>query len=71
MDLQLPGSMMPAADNSENADKAFAAAAKSQSEQSTGTDTGSGDREVTRVAQTDGYGCKYENLGRRKPHSCC
>ena len=47
-----PGSMMPAADNSA-ADKAFAAAAKSQSEQSTGTDTGSGDREVTRVAQTD------------------
>ena len=43
-----PGSMTPATDNSA-ADKAFADAAKFQA----GTDTGSGDREVTRVAQTD------------------
>ncbi len=47
-----PGSMTPATDNSA-ADKAFSDAAKFQAERSTGTDTGSGDREVTRVAQTD------------------
>jgi hypothetical protein len=47
-----PGSMTPATDNSA-ADKAFADAAKFQAERSTGTDTGSGDREVARVAQTD------------------
>ena len=43
-----PGSMTPATDNSA-ADKAFSDAAKFQA----GTDTGSGDREVSRVAQTD------------------
>ena len=45
---ETPGSDTPAADNSA-ADKAFSDAAKFQA----GTDTGSGNREVTRVAQTD------------------
>ena len=49
---ETPGSDTPAADNSA-ADKAFSDAAKFQAERSAGTDTGSGDREVTRVAQTD------------------